>query len=265
MTGRTDAGKLNKYSYATQTINGVPSVIYGTLDLSSNAVSKAADYAFVKSAATYDTVDGVSTVKMTVALPNAEEAILTKTFDDSNSANLEISTWTGYRGRLIKYALDSNGHVDTIELVTLPNNATSTTGDANFEAEGWYKVVLLGWGSNSAYVVQDNGEKKVSAPVATPKTLTVASDAHIHVVNTTSNDWATLVDGDVVRTNHSVTKTTTDGVTTETENKGYVGASAMIFVQEVNSQWVITEMFTQENGNSINLMWPVAEIGRAHV
>ena len=211
--------------YAHKVVNGVPTLLFGTLDLKSSVVASDADYAFVKSNASYVLVDGKHTVQMTVANNKGEEVIIKKTYSDLTSANGEISTWNALRGKVITYTVNSEGNVESIKKVDNVNSATSVA------AEKWNKIEIQGWNNNVANVKVASG--------ASDELVNVASDVKIHYVDATSNsNYASLTTGS------GVENTVTDGQ-----------QSAFAYVQNVNGVNTITDIFVEVSGAKINLVW----------
>ena len=211
--------------YAHKVVNGVPTLLFGTLELKSSVVASDADYAFVKSNASYALVDGKHTVQMTVANNKGEEVIIKKTYSDLTSANGDISTWNALRGKVITYTVNSEGNVESIRTVDNVNSATSVA------AEKWNKIEIQGWNNNVANVkvLSGTGDELVN----------VASDVNIHYVDATSNSTYA-----VLTTGSGVENTVTDGQ-----------QSAFAYVQNVNGVNTITDIFVEVSGAKIDLVW----------
>lgn len=210
--------------YAHKVVNGVPTLLFGTLDLKSSVVASDADYAFVKSAASYALVDGKHVVQMTVANNKGEEVIIKKTYSDLTSANSDISTWNALRGKVITYTVNSEGNVESIKKVDNVNSATSVAADK------WNKVEIQGWNNNVANVKVASG--------ASDELVNVASDVKIHYVDATSESYA------VLSSSSGVENTVTDGQ-----------QSAFAYVQSVNGVNTITDIFVEVSGAKIDLVW----------
>ncbi len=210
--------------YAHKTVNGVPTLLFGTLELTSSVVASDADYAFVKSNASYKLVDGKHTVLMTVANNKGEEIIIKKTYSDLASANGDIKTWSDLRGKVITYTVNSEGNVESIKRVDKVNADTAVA------AEKWNKIEIQGWNNNVANVKVASGVKD--------ELVNVASDVKIHYVDATSNAYAALTTGS------GVENTVTDGQ-----------QSAFAYVQNVNGVNTITDIFVEVSGAKIDLVW----------
>ena len=210
--------------YAHKTVNGVPTLLFGTLELTSSVVASDADYAFVKSNASYKLVDGKHTVLMTVTNNKGEEITIKKTYSDLASANGDIKTWSDMRGKVITYTVNSEGNVESIKKVDKVNADTAVA------AEKWNKIEIQGWNNNVANVKVASGVKD--------ELVNVASDVKIHYVDATSNAYAALTTGS------GVENTVTDGQ-----------QSAFAYVQNVNGVNTITDIFVEVSGAKIDLVW----------
>lgn len=210
--------------YAHKVVNGVPTLLFGTLVLKSSVVASDADYAFVKSEATYKLDGGKHTVLMTVVNNKGEEIIIKKTYSDLTSANGDIKTWSGLRGKVITYTVNSEGNVESIDKVSKVNADTSVA------AEKWNKIEIQGWNNNVANVKVLSG--------TSDELVNVASDVKIHYVDATSNTYAALTTGS------GVENTVTDGQ-----------QSAFAYVQNVNGVNTITDIFVEVSGAKIDLVW----------
>lgn len=209
--------------YAHKKVNGVPTLLFGTLDLKSSVVASDADYAFVKSNASYKLFDGKHTVLMTVVNNKGKEIDIKKTYSDLNSANGDVKNWNDLRGKVITYTVNSEGNVESIKKVDKVNAGTSVA------AEKWNKIEIQGWNNNVANVKVLNGTGD--------ELVNVASDVKIHYVDATSNStYAELTTGS------DVANTVTDGQ-----------QSAFAYVQNVNGTNTITDIFVEVNGAQINL------------
>ena len=209
--------------YAYKEVNGVKTLLFGTLDLSTSLVASDAEYAYVKTAATV-TADGSNyVVSMTVADTKNEEVTIKKTFTDRTSADTDAKTWNGLRGKVITYTLTSEGNVETIDKV-----AGGTANTLTYDK--WNQVEITGWNNNVANVKVGTGSEQL---------LSVASDAKIHYVDaTSSSSYTQLTDGSM------------DGYKSKT---GVLSAYA--YVQKVDNVDTITDIFVEVNGDSIVNIW----------
>lgn len=217
-----DQDKSDKLLFAYKTVSGIPSVLFGTLNVDSSLNAADAEYAFVKSVASYALVDGKHTVQMTVADTKGEDVVIKKVYSDLASADEAIDDWNALRGKVVTYTVNSDGYVveDAPERVT--------AGDANtLQANKWNQMEIEGWSSTIA---------NVKVGTAGPALVKVASDVKIHYVDATSNSYAVLTSGSTVE------KTVTDGQ-----------MSAYAYVQNINGVDTITDIFVEVNGAQINL------------
>lgn len=223
--------------YAVKKINNIDTVVFGTLVVEGNAVATAAEYAFVKSAPSYTTVDGNHVAQMTVVLPNGEEQVIKDTFTTADGAYQKINQWTAYRGKLISYDVDADGDVDG-DLRQISTTTYSTT-PAN---EKWYAVRILGWNGSVASVDGGHGTSSMI--------LNIASDVKTHIVDAPSGTrtYFNYSDGSVVET----AQVEKEGTTDETEMSKV--PSAIVYINEVNGQKVITDIFCEEDGNAIGVL-----------
>lgn len=221
-------------TYATKTVNNIPSVVFGTMTIQNNAVATAADYAFVKSAASYAAVDGDYVAQMTVVLPNGEEQVIKKTYTTSSGALSKVQDWNDLRGKVVSYDLDADGDVDGD-----PTVITVTALPGTLEDGHWYSVRIRGWNTSNASV--DNGTAITESNNGNAQVLNVASDVKIHAVNTTDESYGVYVsDG-------SVSETAKNDETGNFENQ----VSALIYVEKNNDTFTITDIFAEEDGAAI--------------
>lgn len=218
-----DQAKSSQLLFAYKTVSGIPSVLFGTLNVDSSLNAADAKYAFVKSVASYALVDGKHTVQMTVADTKGEDVVIKKVYSDLASADEAIDDWNALRGKVVTYTVNSDGYVveDAPEKVTAgtPNDLT---------ANAWNQMEIEGWSSTIANVKVGSGSAEL---------VSVASDVKIHYVDATSNaGYAVLTSGSTVE------KTATDSQ-----------MSAYAYVQNINGVDTITDIFVEVNGAQINL------------
>lgn len=233
LTACSSASANNQY--ATKKVNNIPSIVFGTLVLDTSVVSTAAEYAFVSSAANSALIDGKYYAQVELTMPNGEKQTVQKSFSDNGSAQAQVVAWNGRRGKVVKVEIDTNNEVEKLEKVTKKGALTGNT-------EGWVKVVVVGWNDNTAYLSTDTSKS------GTAHTLNVASDVKVHNVDT-SGTYPKVVDN-----GNSVS--TTSKVEAEDGTLGdYVGFSAYVYVQDVNSQLTVTDIFTHEDGAKVESIW----------
>ena len=234
--------KTDNVDFATKKINGIDTVVFGTLAVKGNAVATAAEYAFVKSAPSYTTVDGDHVAQMTVVLPNGEEQVVKDTFSNASGAYEKIGEWTDLRGKVISYDVDAAGDAENVKQISLTSYSLTNNKLTN---DKWYAVRILGWNGTVANVDNGNGSESV--------VLNVASDVKTHIVDgpSGSRKYFNYSDGSVVETAQIEDP--------EDEDKTVIGnfKSAIIYVSEVNGQQVITDIFCEEDGNDINALTSV--------
>lgn len=224
-------------TYATKTVNNIPSVVFGTMTIKNNAVATAADYAFVKSAASYSAVDDDYVAQMTVVLPNGEEQVIKKTYTTSSGALSKVQDWNKLRGKVVSYDLDADGDVDGD-----PTAITAPALPSTLEDGHWYSVRIRGWNSSNASV--DNGTAITESNNGNAQVLNVASDVKIHAVNTTDETYGVYVsDG-------SVSETAKDDETGNFKDQ----VSALIYVEKNNNTFTITDIFAEEDGAAIGVL-----------
>ena len=98
-------------------------------------------------------------------------------------------------------------------------------------ADAWNKLVVNGWNNNI-----------INANVGTTqnKLITFASDVKIHFVDAKTNANYTVLSTGDVQDYHSVNSTT---------------ASAYAYVQNINNTSVITDIFVEVKGESLENLW----------
>lgn len=203
--------------YAHKDVGGIPTFLFGTLNLTSSVIASGADYSFVNSEARWDLVDGKHVVSMNVVAPNGDKVTIKKTADNQTSAKTAVDNWNALRGKVVTYTMDAKGNVESITKVT-------AGADNNLEADKWNKMEIEGWTDTVANV-------KVGS--STAQLLKVASDVKIHYVDA-SKATAELTSGSTVE------KTVTDGK-----------MSAYAYVQSVNGINTITDIFVEVNGGDL--------------
>ena len=212
-----------KGTFAYKTVNGVDTLMFGTLIMNSSLVTSDVQYAYVTGNSKVTETEGKWVLTTEVRDQNAEVVEIKRVFDDYASAYGESATWNGLRGKVVTYELDSNGNIATISKVA-PNGTTSVV------ANKWNGVEITGWSNNIA---------KVKVTGGSVETLTVASDVKIHFVDQkTGEGYTTYSSGDM---------------------EDYVSdsgvASAYAYVQTVNGNNVITDIFVERDGESIANIW----------
>lgn len=219
---QTSVDSATTADFAYKSVNGVKTLLFGTLDLSTSLVAADAEYAFVKTAATV-TADGSNwVVSMTVADTKNEEVTIKKTFTDRTSADTDAKTWNGLRGKVITYTLTSEGNVEKIDKVT---GGTANT----LNIDKWNQMEIVGWNNNVANVKVGTGAEQL---------LSVASDVKIHFVDATSESYVQLTDGSI------------DGYQSKT---GVLSAYA--YVQKIDNVDTITDIYVEVNGDSLVNIW----------
>ncbi len=218
-----DQAKSSKLLFAYKNVSGIPSVLFGTLNVASSLSAADAKYAFVKSPASYALVNGKHTVQMTVADTKGEDVVIKKVYSDLASADAAITSWNALRGKVVTYTVNNDGYV----VEEAPEKVAAGTANT-LTANKWNQMEIEGWSSTIANV------KVGSADAALVK---VASDVKIHYVDATSNtNYAVLTSGSTVE------KTVTD-----------TQMSAYAYVQNINGVDTITDIFVEVNGAQINL------------
>lgn len=228
-----DVQSLNSGSYATKKVDGIPSILFGVLDLNSQITSKAADYVFMNNSASL-VMDGEQYKATVVVLDqDGNEVTLEKVFDDRESGNTEVAAWNALKGKVVTYKLDTNGKVDgSIEKVT----AATSTG--TLDQSKWNKVSVLGWNGTSAYVHANVADKTTDTDGVY---VNVSKDVKIHSIDA------------------SESKAAWNGLTTDVEksvkaDSKYV-QSAYAYVELVDGELTITHIFTEQDGASIAKVW----------
>lgn len=218
-----DQAASSKLLFAYKNVSGIPSVLFGTLNVASSLSAADAKYAFVKSPASYALVNGKHTVQMTVADTKGEDVVIKKVYSDLASADAAITSWNDLRGKVVTYTVNNDGYV----VEEAPEKVAAGTANT-LTANKWNQMEIEGWSSTIA---------NVKVGTADSALVKVASDVKIHYVDATSNtNYAVLTSGSTVE------KTVTDGQ-----------MSAYAYVQNINGVDTITDIFVEVNGAQINL------------
>ena len=218
-----DQAASSKLLFAYKNVSGIPSVLFGTLNVASSLSAADAKYAFVKSPASYALVNGKHTVQMTVADTKGEDVVIKKVYSDLASADAAITSWNALRGKVVTYTVNNDGYV----VEEAPEKVAAGTVNT-LTANKWNQMEIEGWSSTIA---------NVKVGTADSALVKVASDVKIHYVDATSNtNYAVLTSGSTVE------KTVTDGQ-----------MSAYAYVQNINGVDTITDIFVEVNGAQINL------------
>ena len=212
--------------FAHKTVNGIPTFLFGVLNLNTSVAVTEAEYAFVKSVANYAVVDGEHLAQMTVVLPDGTETVISKKFSDAASAKDEVVLWNGFRGNVITYEVDGNYVDGNIAMVNIASDLEAL--DDSVAAENWVKMEIVGWSNNLANVKVN---KNAAALVA------VASDVKIHYVDCTSESY-TVIDS-----------------ASKVENSQSGKQSALAYVQDVNGINTITDIFVEVDGAEATSLW----------
>ncbi|MBM6918648.1 S-layer homology domain-containing protein [Intestinimonas butyriciproducens] len=229
------ASELNKTqtsitdaSFGYKDVSGIPTFLFGVLELESSVVSSEAEYAFVKTVANYALVDGDHLAQMTVILPDGTEEVIQKEFSDAASAKDAVADWNAFRGNVVTYEIDVDGYVDgDVEAVTVAKDSAALAD------ETWNKLQIVGW-NNSVANVKVN--KKADAEL-----VAVASDVKIHYVDCTTNAYAVI---------DSASKVPATDTESAADNQ-----SALAYVQDVNGVMTITDIFVEVDGASAASLW----------
>lgn len=213
--------------YAYKTVGGIPTFLFGVLNLKTSVNVTEAKYAFVKSVANYAVVDGKYLAQMTVVLPDGSDKIVSKKFSDSASANQEVAAWNKLRGNVVTYTMEG----DYIDSAVAQVTATGTND--TFDVDEWNKLEILGWSNTLANVKINSG--------TTEKLVAVASNVKIHYVDCTTNKYA------VIDSASKVEKTAVAG-----KQSGYA------YVQKINNVDTITDIFVEVDGADATPLWTPA-------
>ena len=217
-----DAAVANSFAY--KTVNGIDTLLFGTLDLGTSVIASGADYAYANANASYSLIDGKHVVQMVVTSDAGEDVTIQKTYDDQISANNGVTEWNKFKGKVVTYTLGSDNNVDSIKVVDQIN------GETTVKADQWNKLVVKGWSSTTAYV-------KSLSDSNTAEYVNVASDVKIHYVDVTTGDStsAKLASESDVKTDSTKT-------------------SVLAYVQDVNNVKTITDIFVEVDGDDISFI-----------
>ena len=214
--------------YATKTVNGIPSILFGTLELNTVFTSEDSDYVFANNSATFGQDGDNWVVSMDVLSldDNGEEVTttLTKSFDDRSSAEAETSDWNALKGNVVTYTTGSDGTVEDISAVTINKDAALK--------DGWNLVTVKGWDGTSAYLNVGSTDSYANI------------DKDVKIIS---------VDGNADSTSAPAWVGAADGVeeTYQDEDGIYGAASALVFIKTVDGNMTVTDIFFDEAGESL--------------
>lgn len=233
----TTGDSTGTITYATKTINGFPTMLYGVIK-SENAAVSDKTYAIGNGKITSAGKDGDKYIVTMAANVNGKNETLKWSVSSTNDRDtLMKTTLPGLTGKIFTYTVDANGYVGNTEKVTIVSDGSAVAADK------WHKVVMSAWDGKNAYVTVSGGAGDKSA------TLSIASDVKIHYVDTNS-DYNV---GGTAITNASEAKGVEDGNVVE-GNKLLAAATqgnAVIYVKNVNNNLTITEIFVETEGMDI--------------
>ena len=234
---KTEGTAGGNITYATKTINGFPTMLYGVIH-SDNAAVSDKTYAIGNGKITSAGKDGDKYIVTMEANVNGKNETLKWSASSANARDtLMKTTLPGLTGKIFTYTVDANGYVGNTEKVTIVSDGSAVAADK------WHKVVMSAWDGKNAYVTVSGGSGDKSA------TLSIASDVKIHYVDTDS-DYD--VSGTAI-TNATEAKGVEDGNVAE-GNKLLAAATqgnAVIYVKNVNNNLTITEIFVETEGMDI--------------
>ena len=214
--------------YATKTVNGIPSILFGTLELNTVFTSEDSDYVFANNSATFGQDGDNWVVSMDVLSldDNGEEVTttLTKSFDDRSSAEAETSDWNALKGNVVTYTTGSDGTVEDISAVTINKDAALK--------DGWNLVTVKGWDGTSAYLNVGSTDSYANI------------DKDVKIIS---------VDGNADSTSAPAWVGAADDVeeTYQDEDGTYGAASALVFIKTVDGNMTVTDIFFDEAGESL--------------
>lgn len=214
--------------FAVKTVNGIPSILFGTLELNTVFTSEDSDYVFVNNSATFGQDGDNWVVSMDVLSldDNGEEVTttLTKSFDDRSSAEAETSAWNDLKGNVVTYTTGSDGTVEDISAVTINKDAALK--------DGWNLVTVKGWDGTSAYLNVGNTDSYANI------------DKDVKIIS---------VDGKAGSTSAPAWVGVADDVeeTYQDEDGTYGAASALVFIKTVDDNMTVTDIFFDEAGESL--------------
>lgn len=234
---KTEGTAGGNITYATKTINGFPTMLYGVIH-SDNAAVSDKTYAIGNGKITSAGKDGDKYIVTMEANVNGKNETLKWSASSANARDtLMNTTLPGLTGKIFTYTVDANGYVGNTEKVTIVSDGSAVAADK------WHKVVMSAWDGKNAYVTVSGGSGDKSA------TLSIASDVKIHYVDTDS-DYNV---GGTAITNAKEAKGVEDGNVAE-GNKLLAAATqgnAVIYVKNVNNNLTITEIFVETEGMDI--------------
>lgn len=231
-------GTDGNITYATKTINGFPTLLYGVIKSENAAVSDQV-YAFGNGDVGYSSMEGDKYIVSMTANVNGKDETL-KWAVSQSEIDSTIKTLSGFTGKVFTYTMGSDGYVS--------GNPVAITLDSTnaVAASAWNKVALTAWKGNSAYITK-------SIASSNPELVNVASDVKIHYVDSNSGynasgatiDPATeqkaVTDGTVVVANDKLTQTATNG-------------NAVVYIKNVDGHLTITEIFVEIDGMDIGTL-----------
>ena len=233
----TTGDSSSTITYATKTINGFPTMLYGVIK-STNAAVSDETYAFGNGKITSAGKEGDKyIVSMEANIDGENKTLKWAVTSESARDTLMKTDLPKLTGKIFTYTVDADGYVSDTEKVTIVSDGTAVAADK------WHKVVLNAWNGTNAYVTVSGGSGDKSA------TLSVASDVKIHYVDTDSDYNG---DGDAIVNATEATGVTDGNVLTG--NKLLAAATqgnAVIYVKNVNNNLTITEIFVETEGMDI--------------
>ena len=234
---KTVATAGDNITYATKTINGFPTMLYGVIH-SDNAAVSDKTYAIGNGKITSAGKDGDKYIVTMEANVNGKNETLKWSASSANARDtLMQTTLPKLTGKIFTYTVDANGYVGNTEKVTIVSDGSAVAADE------WHKVYMSAWDGKNAYVTVSGNAGDNSA------TLSIASDVKIHYVDTDS-DYNV---GGTAITNATEAKGVEDGNVAE-GNKLLAAATqgnAVIYVKNVNNNLTITEIFVETEGMDI--------------
>lgn len=214
--------------FAVKTVNGIPSILFGTLEMDTVFTSEDSDYVFANNSATFGQDGDNWVVSMDVLSldDNGEEVTttLTKSFDDRSSAEEATSEWNDLKGNVVTYTTGSDGMVEEISMVKI--NSTKPL------AEGWNLVTVKGWDGTSAYLNVGSTDSYANI------------DKDVKIIS---------VDGNADSTSAPAWVGAADDVeeTYQKEDGSYGKPSALVFIKTVDGNPTVTDIFFDEAGESL--------------
>ena len=212
-------------AFAFKTVNGVQTLVFGTLELTGSVTVADVEYAYVTSGTSVANENGKYVISVDVMNSKGETLTLKKSFDNMSEADTNADTWAKLRGKVVTYTLNDEKQVADIKRVAASDTPDDVTADA------WNKLVVNGWNNNIINANVGNAENKL---------ITVASDVKIHFVDAKTNANYTVLSTGDVQDYHSVNSTI---------------ESAYAYVQNINNTSVITDIFVEVKGESLENLW----------